>query len=35
MIPNYAALDQPEILRFLFYPRKEWDSGTVSLSLRT
>ncbi|MDD2318127.1 MAG: alpha/beta hydrolase, partial [Desulfobacterales bacterium] len=25
MISNYAALDRPEILRFLFYPRKEWE----------
>ncbi len=31
MIPNYAALDQPEILRFLFYPRKEWDQGPSGL----
>ena len=31
MTSNYAALDQPEILRFLFYPRKEWDHGPSGL----
>lgn len=31
MAQNYSALDQPEVLQFLFYPRKEWEQGPSGL----
>lgn len=30
--PDYSALDRPEILRFIFYPRREWTSPPAGTS---
>jgi pimeloyl-ACP methyl ester carboxylesterase len=30
--PDYSVLDRPEILRFIFYPRREWTSPPAGAS---